>query len=560
MTFFQTLSVLFAVAALLSYANHRFIRLPTTIGIMVLTLAASLVLIAIDRTVVPICPYVRTFLSEIDRSQALLHGMLGALLFAGALHVDLDDLTRERVPVIVLSTVGVLVSTAVVALCSWSAAQALGIPLRPGEALVFGALISPTDPVAVIGILRSVGCSKSLETTIVGESLFNDGIGVVVFVVALQFVTAPSVSPADVLVLLGREAIGGAAFGLVLGYAGYRLLKSIDSYPVELLISIAMVTGGYALAEAIHVSAPLAAVVAGLLTGNQGRRFAMSDLTREHLDLFWELVDEVLNALLFVLLGLEILILTLGAAGWFALVTIAIVLVARLVSVALPVVLLRGFRRANRGAVRILTWAGLRGGISVALALSLPQMAGRDTILVATYAVVVFSVIVQGTTIGRLVKRLAAKPDERYRLRPATGADDDWPPQPTRPAAILGGRRATDPIVLAPRGGERPVGVGGGDPRVRVGQLPVLRELPNGARPHLRHRDRRIERPIHDPRAHQRWAHDLVLLSRRDGDQAGAGSRGVADACPSDIAGDRRPRRHDRACGAVLDHQRGGPG
>lgn len=408
MTVFQIVSVLLTVAALFSYLNHRFVRLPTTIGVMVLTLAASVVLLTIDRTLVPIAPHVRPLVESINFGDTLLHGMLGALLFAGALHVNLDDLIQERLPIIILSTAGVLVSTAIVGGLAYGAASSAGIALTFREALVFGALISPTDPVAVVGILRNVGCARGLETVIVGESLFNDGIGVVVFVITLQLVMTPSVAATDVFLLLGREAVGGAVFGALLGYVGYRLLKSIDSYPVELLISVAMVTGGYALAEAIHVSAPLAAVVAGLLTGNHGRRLAMSDLTREHLDLFWELVDEVLNALLFVLIGFEVMSIHLSSFASFAAIAIVIVLIARFVSVAIPLVFLRRFRRANRGAIRILTWAGLRGGISVALALSLPPIPGREAVLAATYAVVVFSVIAQGTTIGRLVARFAA--------------------------------------------------------------------------------------------------------------------------------------------------------
>jgi len=412
MEFFDLVAIVVSLAALFAWLNHRYIGLPTTIGVMLLALCVSLAILVSGQTLVPgIQDWARAALTRIDFPRALLDGMLSFLLFAGALFVNLGDLAERRYVVGALASGGVLLSTAIVGALSWAVLGALG--LHPGLAwcLVFGALISPTDPIAVLGILKSAGVPRSLETKIVGESLFNDGIAVVVFLVLLEIARTGVADPASVAMLFAREAIGGAVFGFVVGWVAHRMLCAIDQYQVEILVTLALVMGGYALAQVLHVSGPIAMVVAGLLLGNHARDRAMSAATRAHLDDFWELVDELLNAVLFVLLGLEVLVVRFSglelAAG---LLMIPVVLLARFVAVGVPISLLRPFRTFSPGVVRILTWGGLRGGISVALALSLPAGPARDLLLPVTYCIVVFSLVVQGLTIGSLAVRLQARP------------------------------------------------------------------------------------------------------------------------------------------------------
>jgi CPA1 family monovalent cation:H+ antiporter len=406
MSIFNILAVLVTLSALFSYLNHRYIRLPTTIGLMLIALVMSLAMIAAGGVVPELRADVQTLLGSINFDETLLHGMLSFLLFAGALHINLNDLAEQKWTIALLSTGGVLLSTFIVGPLVWWLLAALGIHVPLIYALLFGALISPTDPIAVLGILRQANAPKSLEIKIAGESLFNDGVGVVVFLALLGVATGEHHAElSHVLWLFVREAAGGVGFGLAIGAAAFWMLRSVDKYQVEILITLAVATGGYALAEKLHISAPIAIVVAGLLIGNHGRRFAMSDHTREHLDTFWELVDEVLNAVLFVMIGLEVMVLTLSVSNLVAgLLVIPVVLAARFVSVGLPVSLLRLFRQFSPRAVRVLTWGGLRGGISVALALSLPEVPEREPILAVTYMVVVFSILVQGLTIGRVVR------------------------------------------------------------------------------------------------------------------------------------------------------------
>lgn len=405
MSAYETLGALLTLAATFAYVNHRFLRLPPAIGLMAMSLVLSLVLLAADALGLPVAAATSTWLDKVAFNETLLHGMLGALLFAGALHVNLDDLRKEGAVVAVLALAGTLVSTAVVGLGMYLLLPFLGLPTPFGSCLLFGALISPTDPIAVLGILREARIPKSIEMQIAGESMFNDGVGVVVFLTVLGAVTKGDASFGGVATLFLREAVGGALFGLVTGWVAYQLLRSIDHYQTELLITLALVLGGYSLAERLHLSAPIAAVVAGLLVGNHGRTLGMSDITRDHLDKFWILVDEVLNAVLFVLIGLEMMRLKLSApvviAGVLACV---VVLASRLVSIALPAVFLRKRMTSKPGAIWILTWGGLRGGISVALALSMPSGTARDVFVVITYVVVVFSVLVQGLTLGRLAR------------------------------------------------------------------------------------------------------------------------------------------------------------
>ena len=410
MKLYNILAVLITLSAGFSYINHRFIRLPTTIGLMAIALLVSLGLIALGPLGFGLKEDARLLLNSIDFDETLLHGMLSFLLFAGALHVNLADLARQKYIIGTLATLGVIGSTFIVGFTSLWVLGWLGIELPFIYCLLFGALISPTDPIAVMGILKRAGVPESLETKITGESLFNDGVAVVVFLVILEIATGTQgITAASVAALFLKEVVGGLIFGLLIGAIAYWMLKSVENYQVEILITLALVTGGFALADVLHLSGPIAIVVAGLLIGNHGRMLAMSDEVRDHLDNFWELVDEILNAVLFVLIGLEVLILTFNRAYILAgIILIPLLLAVRFVCVGIPVVILKRFRTFSPHVIKILTWGGLRGGISVALALSLPAGENREAILAVTYAIVVFSIIVQGLTIGRLVKSKAS--------------------------------------------------------------------------------------------------------------------------------------------------------
>ena len=405
MSLFQISSLLLTLAAVFAYINHRFIKLPTTIGIMFLSLVLSLLLIVFGNLGVGLEDHAIRIVNSIDFNEALLHGMLSFLLFAGALHVNINDLREQKWVIGTLATFGVITSTFIIGTAVYFLLQWLNIPVAYTYCLVFGALISPTDPIAVLGILKVVGAPKTLETKIVGESLFNDGIGVVVFLVLLGVATGgDEVTTSHVVGLFAVESIGGILFGLGLGFVGFLMLRGVDNYQVEALITLALVSGGYALAESMHVSAPIAIVVAGLFIGNKGRMLAMSDNTRERLDDFWELIDEILNAILFLLIGVEILILTFTKQFMIAgLLAIPIVLFARWVCVGTPIQIMKKFRTFSPYVTTILTWGGLRGGISVALALSIPHGPAREPLLVVTYFVVVFSILVQGLTIKRVL-------------------------------------------------------------------------------------------------------------------------------------------------------------
>ena len=406
MTLLNTAAVLVTLAALFAYVNHRFIRLPTTIGIMLIALLLSLGMLAVGKLgLFQVREYATSLIHSIDFHTTLMHGMLSFLLFAGALHININDLAREKWVIVTLATGGILISTFLVGGLSYIVLLLLGLNVPFIYCLLFGALISPTDPIAVLGILKTSGAPKSLETKIAGESLFNDGVGVVVFLVLLGIaVGGEEQTVAGIGLLFLQEAVGGALFGLVIGYGAYALLKGVDNYQVEVLITLALVMGGYALATRLHLSGAIAMVVAGLFIGNQGRLFAMSEQSRERLDTFWELMDEILNAVLFVLIGLEVLVLSFAAEYFLAaLAIIPLVLVVRLISVGLPIMVMKRYRTFTPNVIQIMTWGGLRGGISVALALSLPVSENREVILAITYAVVLFSIVVQGLTIGRLI-------------------------------------------------------------------------------------------------------------------------------------------------------------
>lgn len=408
MDIFDIAAAVITIAALFSFLNYRYIKLPPTIGVMLISLALSLVLIILGAAGIGVVrEQAETLVGGIDFSRALLHGMLSFLLFAGSLHVNINDLLEKKWEIGTFATLGVLLSTVIVGGVSYGLSLWLGLGLPFIYCLLFGALISPTDPMAVLSILKRYNAPKSLETKITGESLFNDGMGVVVFISILAIAASGDneVHPGEVGILFAEEVFGGAALGLALGWGAYMMIKSVDNYQVEVLLTLALVTGGYALATAMHVSGPIAIVFAGLLIGNQGRKFAMSEETRKNLDTFWELIDEVLNAVLFVLIGFEILLVTFSRSFLVAgLLSIPVVLLARLTVVGIPVWLFKFLRRTfSPNAVKILTWGGLRGGISVALALSLPAGPEREVILTMTYSVVVFSILVQGLTVKYLI-------------------------------------------------------------------------------------------------------------------------------------------------------------
>ena len=408
---FDLIAVLLVLTAAFAWINHRFIRLPHSIGLLVMGLGASLVLIAVELSVphVPLYADLARVIRQIDFQGAVLNGMLAFLLFAGALHVDLTALRNRAWVVGSMATIGTLISTVIVGFGFWLAASALGYPMPLAWALVFGALISPTDPLAVLSILKAVRVPKTLEIDMTGESLFNDGVGVVIFTVLVAAAAGAQGSGVDVLrigQLFFIEALGGAVLGLVAGYLAYRAMRAIDDYPIEVLISLALVAGTYTFATKLHMSGPIAVVVAGLLIGNRGPRDALSDQTQRYLFGFWTLIDEILNSVLFLLIGLEVLVLRLDPSfGWLAGVTIPLVLFARFVAVALPVVVLNPINTFVRGTIPVLTWGGLRGGISIALALSLPEMAEKSLILAATYAVVLFTIVVQGLSLRAMVSR-----------------------------------------------------------------------------------------------------------------------------------------------------------
>lgn len=405
---FEVLAILLTLTAVFGYINERYIKLPTPIGVTLIAIVLSLLFLVFAST--EVTTWAERFLTRLDFDRLVLEGMLSFLLFAGSLTVNLDDLNQQKWPVLILATVGVIASTFIVGTLTFGLTNLLGLELPFIYALLFGALISPTDPIAVLSILRRVGVPKDIETLVTGESLFNDGVGVVVFSVILSLVGAGhggEASGESVALLFATEVLGGVAYGFVIGLVAYYILKNVDNYSVEVLITLALVTGGYALALALHTSGPLAMVVAGLFIGNRGRLFAMSDHTREHIDTFWEMTDEIFNAVLFVIIGLEMVVLEFGTLELYAaLLAIPLVLLSRTVSVGVPINLLRLRRDFLPYTVRMMVWGGLRGGISIALALSLPPRRERDLIVTMTYFVLVFAILVQGLTVGQVAKRI----------------------------------------------------------------------------------------------------------------------------------------------------------
>ena len=415
MTFLQITSALIVLAGTFAAINAIFFRLPSAIGILIVSLLASLGLLGLDALWpdLHLTAELQRMVVAFDFSDALLEGMLGLLLFAGALHVKFSDLKAHWGIVMLMATMGVCLSTLVAGVgFSWIT----GAPLL--IALVFGALISPTDPVAVLGVLRAAKLPKSLETKIAGESLFNDGVGYVVFLVlvglAFPAAGAHGASFGDAALLFFREAIGGAVLGLALGWGTYRVMCEINDYSVEVLLTLALAFGGYQLALWLHVSAPIMAVCAGLLIGDEMTAHAMTQKTRDYVDAFWKLLDEILNAILFLMIGLEVFAIAFSIGAITAgLLAIGLSLLARWCAVIVPIMVLRPFRDFSQGIVPIMTWGGLKGGISVALALSLPESEFKPLILTVTYIVVLFSIIVQGLTVAPMARRVSDNPDPR---------------------------------------------------------------------------------------------------------------------------------------------------
>ena len=410
MDLFTIITILVVVSAIFAYINERFVKLPYTIGAMVITIVMSAVLTITGWVNPDLTNPLKSLISQIDFSKVLLEILLSFLLFAGALHTNFDQLRVQRWPILAFATFGVLVSTFLVGGLMYYLLPLFGLDIGFINCLLFGALISPTDPIAVLGILKKVGVPKKLETKIVGESLFNDGIGVVVFLTIFAIAQAglENVTFGEIGLLLVEEVGGGIALGFGLGFMAFYLMKSIDDYSVEVLITLAIVMGGYLLAQSLHFSGPLAVVVAGLIIGHDTiRDTSMSDITELYVDKFWETLDALLNGILFVLIGLEILVLPFEKAYIFAgLVAIPIILMARYVSLGIPILAFRKKLNFVPNTGLMMTWGGLRGGISIALALTLTQAMDRDPFLIITYLVVIFSIIVQGLSIGKVANRL----------------------------------------------------------------------------------------------------------------------------------------------------------
>jgi len=411
MDYFGIASVLIVISALFGYINVRFLKLPITIGLMLITIVFTLIAVVIGQFDDTILQTERDFISNINFGTLLLDVMLSFLLFAGALHTNFDQLKIQRWPILVFATLGVLTSTLLVGAIMYPLLTGMGFEVSFIHCLLFGALISPTDPIAVLGILKKVGAPKKLETKIVGESLFNDGVGVVIFLTIYAIAKKPdaAIEFSEIATLFIQEVGGGILLGGLLGWIAYRLMKSIDNYEVEVIITLAAVMGGTLLAHKLHLSAPLAMVTAGLIVGKDTvRETTMSEVTEAYVDKFWELIDVLLNTILFVMIGMEMLVLTLEMNYFYAgLIAIPIILACRYISLFLPVKLFAKRLEFVPKTTLIMTWGGLRGGISIALALSLTADMSKDLFLVITYIVVIVSIVGQGLTVGPVIKGIA---------------------------------------------------------------------------------------------------------------------------------------------------------
>jgi CPA1 family monovalent cation:H+ antiporter len=410
MEIYNVITIVVVLSAVFGYINHRFVKLPGTIGIMIISIIASLVVVAIGSVSPQFFNKTIEALNLIDFHTILMKIMLSFLLFGAAIRIDSKRLKSERISIITFSTIGVVFSTFIIAALLYVTTDLFGLSLDFLYCLLFGALISPTDPVAVISILRKAKIPASMETKISGESLFNDGVGVVLFIAFYEIaqIGMENISLASIIWLFVREAAGGVLFGALLGFAGYFALRSIDNYSLEVMITLAIVMGGYSLADNLHVSGPLAMVVAGLITGNKSLDEVVKDTTRDYIQKFWDMIDKLMNAILFLLIGFEMLIVPYNLTLlWLGCIAIVIVLLGRFTSISLLIVLLK-YDSFAKNTIPILTWGALRGGISVALALSLPKEMYGNMFVSITYIVVLFSIIVQGLTIGKFAKKLTA--------------------------------------------------------------------------------------------------------------------------------------------------------
>lgn len=409
MELYYTFSFLIVLAALFSYWNLRFLKLPSTIGVMVIAMLTSILLVLFGNHLFP--DQVNKFtnvIAELDFTEILMGAMLNFLLFAGAIHININDLKQERGSILIFSTVSVVISTFVVGYAMYYILPFINIEMPLIYCILFGALISPTDPIAVLSILQKANVSRSLETKVAGESLFNDGIAVVVFVIILAIAQGQDIdlTVGNISWLIAKEAGGGVLLGLGLGWAASKAISRIDDYKVSVLVTLAAVMGGYLIAHSIHISGPLAMVCAGLFIGNKSKTSIMSAETKDYLDKFWELMDEIMNAILFLLIGFELLIIedlnNFYAAGIIA---ILVVLLARFIAIWIPTKIIPFKQKFSRDVIKILVWGGLRGGVSIALALSIENGPLKETIVAITYIVVVFSIIVQGLSIGKMAQR-----------------------------------------------------------------------------------------------------------------------------------------------------------
>ena len=412
MELYYTFSILIVLAAAFSYINLRFLKLPSTIGIMLIAMLVSVALVFAGRSYPQLVNTFSVIIASVDFTEVLMGAMLNFLLFAGAIHISMHDLRKERVPIIIFSTLGVIISTIVVGVLIYYMFMAFELPVPFIQCLMFGSLISPTDPIAVIGILKKAGIRKSLEIKVAGESLFNDGVAVMLFSLLFQLAQGTEVDLTfkHVSGLFVQETGGGLIMGLLIGYIGSKGIEKIHDYNVTVMITLAIVMGGYLMARYLHISSPLTMVAAGLVVGNYGKMKAMSAADKDYLDKFWELIDEILNAMLFLIIGFELMLFPDLQQYWkFGLISIAIVLFARFISIWLPIRFIPRIGRFDHRTIVILVWGGLRGGVSVALALTIDDHLNKHLFIPITYYVVVFSILVQGLTVGKLAEKQKSK-------------------------------------------------------------------------------------------------------------------------------------------------------
>jgi CPA1 family monovalent cation:H+ antiporter len=412
MELYYSFSVLIVLASFFAYLNLRYLKLPSTIGIMIIAMLSSILLVVTGHLFPKIFTHFSTLLQDVDFTEVLMGAMLNFLLFAGAIHINLKDLREQRWPIMVFSTVSVIISTFAVGFLLFYIGPLFSVKLPFIFCLLFGALISPTDPIAVMGVLKEAKVKKSLETKVAGESLFNDGVAVVIFAVILQLAqgTDIDISFTNISWLLVKEALGGFLLGTLLGLGASNAIRKIDDYKVTVLITLSVVMGGYLIAHSMHISGPLTMVAAGIVIGNYGQRTAMSATTKDYLNKFWELIDEILNAILFLFIGFELLIIKNITIYWqIGLISIAIVLFARFISIYIPVLLIPFKNKFSNGTIKVLVWGGLRGGVSIALVLSMDEGPYKATLVAVTYFVVVFSIIVQGLSVGKVATKVLSQ-------------------------------------------------------------------------------------------------------------------------------------------------------